>query len=486
MSFLSPWILFFLIPLALYYKKTKQEKLLIFSLFFIIIALSRPVLTHVPTHEKFDAQDYIVAIDVSYSMQGDDLKPSRYVVAKQAIKTLLQNSLHDRFTLFAFTSNAMLISPPTTDSRLSINALDILNPDYILTKATSLKSLLTTVSKTSFETKHLIIFTDGGEEHKLQKLVTLAKHNRIIPYVVAVGTSEGATLQKDGKILKDEHNNLVISRINPMLKDFAYQSGGKYYTLESSDADVVSQILSDLSANDKNLENSEVEVLSYIELFWIALLGAIILFFIRVTKFHTYFALASLLLFVDTPKLQAQIFDFYHFDKAQIFYEQGEFILASQELLKVSPSVSSYYNLGVIYYKNKQYKKALQYFSKIKTSNPTLKQNIYYNMGNCAFKLEKYSRAKIYYKKALSLGFDQESYENLMLIYKYNLQDKKDLTSLLPRQNTKQNTQESKQKKAKKKSDTNSTQTSSNANYKIGYKAYELINKGYTDETHPW
>ncbi len=22
--------------------------------------------------------------------------------------------------------------------------------------------------------------------------------------------------------------------------------------------------------------------------------------------------------------------------------------------------------------------------------------------------------------------------------------------------------------------------------YKIGYKAYELINKGYTDEKHPW
>ena len=141
-------------------------------------------------------------------------------------------------------------------------------------------------------------------------------------------------------------------------------------------------------------------------------------------------------------------------------------------------------------------------------------------MGNCAVKYGKFDRAKIYYQNALALGQDKESYENLILIYKLQLKEKCDITDMLRKQiknkeNTaskKKNIKEEKDKESKNKnSSSNSNQksaTKSNGSsnskkkniqeakkqtdktieskYKVGYRAYELINKGYTNEKHPW
>ncbi|MCJ7765215.1 MAG: VWA domain-containing protein, partial [Thiovulaceae bacterium] len=253
---------------------------------FIIIALTRPVLPNTLKKQKVDARDFIIAIDASYSMQADDLKPSRYAVAKQTIQALLEQLPKDRFSIFAFTSNAMLISPPTTDTEISMMALDVLNPAFILTKGTSINALLKTVSRTSYEEKHLIIFSDGGEDHALQNLVSLAKKNNIIPYIAATGSHDGTILKLDGRNVKDENSNIVISRINPILKDFAFKSGGKYYALDSSTKSIVSNIIADLESDTKKAEPTTIEVLSFTELFWIPLLLAILLFFAAVTKIH--------------------------------------------------------------------------------------------------------------------------------------------------------------------------------------------------------
>ncbi len=183
MSFLYPFAFVLLLPLYFLYKKhyvshkyTQREKRFLFlALAFIFIALTRPVIPNALNKQKFDAQDFIVAIDASYSMQAKDLLPSRYEVAKESLKQIIQALPKNRFSIFAFTSNAILISPPTTDTAISIMALEALEPQYILTKGTSLLALLKTISKTSFKQKSLIIFSDGGEDKYLDALLTLVK-----------------------------------------------------------------------------------------------------------------------------------------------------------------------------------------------------------------------------------------------------------------------------------------------------------------------
>ena len=515
MVLLNAWALFALLPLWLLYRRhikqtnTRQIKLLYLSLLFMIIALAEPALRNAPTKQSFNSQDYIVAIDASYSMMAEDIKPNRFEAAKEAIAKLLRLHPKDRFTLFAFTSNALLISPPTTDTAIAIDALETLNPKYILTKSTSLENLFETVGKVSFKKKKLIVFSDGGDDTDVAKLVSILKKNHITPYFVATATQKGAALKKGGSYLKNEQNELVISKINPALQDIANLSGGKYYELDSPDIiDRLSDDITDLHSAKKSL----LQVQSYKELFAIPLLIAIILFFISITKLHQ---LLPLLLLVLLPyKSEASVLDFYYLDKALKAYDTKQYKEAATYFSKLRATPQSTYNTATAYYKAGMYKKALSLYSRIKTRNPKLKAAIYYNMANAAVKIKKYEEAKRLYAFTLSINpKDKDAFYNLTQLQKLHLQNKKRpklrLRGAKEQKTKSKNAQQNPQNKQNKGGSSNrsATQQSSGSggeqqksqkqgsvrkaknrqnNYKMGYRAYEIINKGYANEKEPW
>jgi len=479
----------------------------------MFLAMARPAYENSYVEENFNSHDYIIALDVSYSMQADDLKPSRYALAKRAIKRVLKAHPKDRFTLFAFTSSTLLISPPTTDTEISMMALDALNPKYILTKSTNLKNLFERIAKMQMKRKNLIIFSDGGDEQDIARLANIAKKSTIIPYIVATATQRGAALKKDGKYIKNASESIVISKINPMLTDLANATHGKYYQLKSvEDIDALSE---DLQSQQSRQEH--IQVKSYKELFIFPLALALILFFLGVTKLSQRFFIFIPLLFSLPNTGDASVFDFYHIKQAKSAYTQQKYIDAARHFEKLTPSQQSYYNIAVSYYKAGNYKKALEYFTQIKTAKKSLKQKLLYNIGNCAVKLKKYDRAKNYYIDALALGDDADALYNLNLLRKLKLKTKKDVSKMLPQKqksSQKKSTQREKKQKsensssASKKSSSQSTNNSANGGgnmkkkgqksmtkriskkhkgtYKFSYKAYEQINKGYTDEKEPW
>ena len=525
MSFVYPFIFFTFIPLYLFYKKNiqkssnpRQTKLLYLSMAFIFLALARPVLQNTLQDEKFDAQEYIIALDASFSMQATDLKPTRYEVAKEAIKKLLQLHQNDRFTLFVFTSNALLISPPTTDTAISISALDAINPHFILTKSTSLKALLESVAKSSFEKKKLIIFSDGGEEHNLNSLLEIAKSANINNFIVATSSEDGAALKKDGHLIKDQYSSIVISRINPILENLAKLSGGEYYTLDSKELSIINKLSDDLRTTTDKTES--IKVKTYKELYFAPLLVAMMLFFLSVTKLHQLYIFIPLLL-LPQPS-EANLLDFYHLAVAKEQYKKGEYLQSAKSFEKMDATVESYFNIATAYYKAHHYKTALEYFSIIESPDASVKQSCFYAMGNCAVKLKRYDRAKNYYLQALALGKDKDALYNLTLLHKLQLKTMVNLIDMLPEKNahtkksssksTKQQQDDKKQGGAKKKSnrsaqssagagaekkskkekssqedkEKNKSSVAKNNNYKMGYKAYEIINKGYTNEQEPW
>jgi len=185
-------------------------------------------------------------------------------------------------------------------------------------------------------------------------------------------------------------------------------------------------------------------------------------------------------------------------------------------------TVESYFNIATAYYKAHHYKTALEYFSIIESPDASVKQSCFYAMGNCAVKLKRYDRAKNYYLQALALGKDKDALYNLTLLHKLQLKTMVNLIDMLPEKNahtkksssksTKQQQDDKKQGGAKKKSnrsaqssagagaekkskkekssqedkEKNKSSVAKNNNYKMGYKAYEIINKGYTNEQEPW
>ena len=522
MIFLNPFALAF-IPIILWIfrdiflqkRSSKGTKLLLLALTMMLLALTRPAITNEISKEKFDANEYIIAIDASYSMQMQDIQPSRYSVAKRNITALLQRDKSDRFTLFAFTSNPLLIAPPTTDSAIVISALDALEPKFILTKGTSLERLFARVATLEGAQKSLLLFSDGGEEYQLQPLLNLLKSAAIELNVVAIASAKGAVVTKNGKTLKDENSNLVISRINPLLKELAQKSGGFYYELHE-DRDMSSTIYSALIERQREKQELTTEVVSYRELFFIPLLLAFVFILLALTKAEKFMPLLSLLLItLPTQKLQASLLDFYYLDKAQKAYKEGEYTRAQEYYRLLSPSQKSYMALANSYYKNGEYKNALRTYSKIKSSNPHIKSILFYNMANAAFRLKEYERSLTYYRHSLNLEYSQEAYENMLIIIKKDLTSRVNVADMLPTKesksvknisktidnkkesensgsNAKQNRRDASGKQGaaagkSKKREQNSKKTAGSHNrFKMGYNAYELINKGYINEKHPW
>jgi Ca-activated chloride channel family protein len=516
MSFFYPMLVLLFIPLILLYlqtgtKKELQTKLLYFSLAFCIIAIMRPVVKNKPQQHSFHAQEYIIAIDASYSMQADDIQPSRFIAAKNAAKELMKNLNKDRFSIFIFTSNALLISPPTTDTSISINALESIDPHYILTKATSLLNLFKTVQKIPLQKKKLIIFTDGGEEYRLQELLKTLKKNTIVPYIVATASTQGSLLKKGGKTLLDDKGNLVVSRINPILQPLATQAGGAYFHI--NDSKLQSKLTKALKDNESEKKKLTSKVYSFQELFYYPLFLGLCLFVLSVTRIlQLLLPSFFLLLLLPYPAHAEQLLDFFYKHKANQAYKAKQYKQALDYYEKVSASPQSYYNKALVLYRLKHYRDAALTLAQIETKDPQLKQKVLYTLGNCAVKLHKYNKAKIYYKKALGLGEDSDAKENLKLLYLLQLKEKKKMYNSLKKEKTKQRSgagtkSKSKKSSAKKKAAAN-TNKNANAgatkrqntqqkhptplkqakknNYKLGYKAYELINKGYTNETRPW
>ena len=515
MTVLNVWVLFGLIPIYFIYKQhispNKETKLLYLSLVFMFFAMARPAYENAYVKESFDSHDYIIALDVSYSMQADDLKPSRYALAKQAINKLFSLHPKDRFSLFAFTANPLLISPPTTDTAISMAALESLKPEYILTKSTSLYKLFETIANTSLKQKNLILFSDGGDEHNIAKLAKIAKKANIKLFIVATATKKGAALKKNGRYLKDIYSSIVVSKINPSLKELATLTDSKYYELNS--LNVIDELSNDLLRQSMKKEN--IRVKSYTELFFIPLSIALMLFIAAITKLpYLLFVLFSSFLF--TQNADASILDFLYIKEANNSYKNKNYKKAAQLFEKTTPSIQSYYNIATAYYKAGHYKTALNYYTKIKTANPKIKQHILYNMGNCAVKLKRYDRAQRLYIQALALGKDKDALYNLNLLRKMRLKTGVNIIDMLPTKNAQEKKSSSKslskQKDDKKNSGgkNNSKQSSAqsassgtksakqsksfsksqgkqkNPKYNMGYKAYEIINKGYTNEKEPW
>jgi len=284
MILLYPIFLWLLIPLALFwwrgsYSFTNRVHLI--TIMLIIIALTRPVVKQTTQESEIEGKDIIIALDISYSMNATDIKPSRYQFAIETIYHLLDSNPADNIMLIAFTTNPLLLSPPTTDHRLIKTALKSLNREFILTKGTSLKKLFEQLSSMDIGYQNLILMSDGGEESNPNELREILNKSNISLTILALGTKQGATINKNRTLLKDKDGNLVISRLNPMLKSLQ----GSYIEASSSPNITADALYSSLSDNSKRAKKRQQ---TYLELYQIPLIVAILLFLMLHTRASKY------------------------------------------------------------------------------------------------------------------------------------------------------------------------------------------------------
>ena len=511
MSILYPGFLWLLVPLSLLFW-TREKKMIetghLIILMLFVLALSRPAIKQGIEESPIEAKEFIITLDVSHSMKAKDIKPNRYDFAKETAHALLASSPTDNIMLIAFTSNPLLLSPPTTDHKLISIALESLNPEYILTKGTSLEKLFKKVASMKTEQKNLILITDGGEEENVEKLSAIIQSSNISLTILALGSRQGTTIENaDGSLLKDKEQNLIISRINPLLERLTSQTGGTYITASSTPASTAQALYDALEMDDQKGELITKKQHRYRELYQIPLLFALLLFLMLHTRAVKFLLVAFTLLGIQA---EASVFDNYYLDKAYQAYQDREFNTTNEYLDKLdTSSLQSRFALANTYYRQGDYKKALKNYLSIRSTSPLIKQKLYYNIANCYAKQKVYEKAKIYYTKALQLGEDKDARANLALVAL--LADKKSaqLGIAHPKSQSSDSSKSEQQDGSKEESRDEDQPSSGSGNggeksntkeqekgklmldskqekQPLSSKVYELINKGYIHEKQPW
>ena len=490
MSFIYPQ--FFILLFAVIWLYKSRYKSLYLALVLMIVALSRPVLHGKKVDEVLDAKEFIIALDVSFSMRADDIKPNRLERAKLLIKEILNEHKNSKISLFAFTTNPLILSPTTTDHKLLLQALGSLKVENILTHGTNFQTLFERVDKIKTPSKNLLLFTDGGDNLDIQ----IPEKMRV--FGVGMATKKGSMLKDAyGKKIKDSDGNLVITRLNPKLKNLCQASGGEFISHDGLDTTL---------GFIKKSKFSSKQQRGFSELFWIPLLFSMILFFFYFVKIpKKVLALVPFL----TLNLDASLLDWYHVNKAKESYEKGLYKEATQEFQKIThKTMQSQMNLANSYYQLGSYKKAKSIYSSLKSTDAKTKKTILFKLGNCYAYLKEYNKAKSFYQKALAFENDKDIVYNLKMIALKLQEQRRDFPSFKSEDKEKDNTpQGSKEQKTKPSKNSKSTKTGvgskgvgkssktkkSSSNKEpskltrpMGFKAYELINKGYISEKNPW
>ncbi|MDQ7085603.1 MAG: VWA domain-containing protein [Sulfurovum sp.] len=518
MSFLYPSVLWVLLPLGILLWHSHRAIVPLvhtFILCLLVIALARPIEEQVLQKAHIQAKEIIIALDVSYSMRADDIKPTRYAFAKETIVALFAKNPSDNIMLLAFTSNPLLLSPPTTDHALIAIALESLNPDFILTKGTSLQKLFDKVSTLNSRDKSLILLSDGGEESDIEGVSAVINTSHIALHILALGSKEGRTIRKqDGTILKDKEGNLVISRINPLLKSLA-RSVGASYTVASSTPQATADAL-DIQIRQEQLASPTIAKMHryYLEYYSLPLGVAMLLFLMLHTRGVKYMLMIMLFLGME---VEASFMDNYHLIRAYSAYEARDYNSTKSHLQKIQePSLQSQMALANSYYQQGNFKQALALYLGIQSTSVTIKQVLYYNIATSYSMMQEYAKAKIYYMQSLQLVEESDALYNLGLIAL--LTDTKEASLGIAHPKS-QSDASSKSESAKDKKDVKKAQEedkpssgsgageaqnkqdidkdkppsrlllekeSQEDKHPLSSKVYELINKGYIRETQPW
>lgn len=510
MTFLYPDFLWLVVLLALLIGKYASKRMTALHLcvaLLVALALSRPILQESKQDAQTKSKDIIIAFDASYSMRATDIPPSRYAFTKETIMALLKLNPSDNIMLIAFTSNPLLLSPPTTDHGLIEVALQSLNPDFILTKGTSLQALFQKIATLQTVPKNLLVITDGGEESNLGTMVSLVQESSTLLTVLAMGTAQGSTVpNKDGSLLKDKEGHLVVSALNPLLGDLASVVSGNYITPSSSPTSTAEEINTALQKNANTQQNIYKKQHAHQELYWIPLLLAALLFLTLHTRALKY--LFILLAFFGI-QAQASFLDTVHLWLAYQNYHEADYNQTHTQLMRIeNHTLESKMALANTYYKLYRYKEAIQTYQSIRSTSIPAKKQLYYNLANAYAQLGTYDKAREYYVKTLQLGEDVDARHNLKMVALLEVKKipKLGKSNLKPQGSDQKSDDKKNDKKAKKSKSSQGAgsggskktskkkaqakpipqNTEKAKSHPLGSKVYELINKGYIHETQPW
>jgi Ca-activated chloride channel family protein len=222
----------------------------IISFALVVIAMANPQLGSKLEEVKREGIDLMIALDVSNSMNAEDLQPNRLERAKQIITKVIDKLQGDRIGIIVFAGEAYIQLPLTTDYAAAKLFLTTINTGYIPTQGTAIgnaidlaRKALTAKEEEKPRSKVILVITDG-ENHEDDALTAAkeASENGIIVHTMGFGSPNGVPIPvyKNNKMVgykTDKDGNTIITKLNEsLLQQIAAIGNGIYIRGTNSNA----------------------------------------------------------------------------------------------------------------------------------------------------------------------------------------------------------------------------------------------------------
>ena len=210
-----------------------------------IVSLAGPVWKKIPQPVFSSRTALVIALDLSLSMDANDISPSRLARARFKIADILNKREEGQTALLVYAGDAFTVTPLTDDTETIASQLTALStglmpiPGNRTDLALSLAEDL--LKQAGAGQGDILLITD---EINLSRSESRAESLRAEGYrvsVMGVGTEQGVPIPlEDGGFLKDNKGQIIIPVLDEApMRSLAAAGGGRYVRLGIDDSDVV-------------------------------------------------------------------------------------------------------------------------------------------------------------------------------------------------------------------------------------------------------
>lgn len=387
-----------------------------------LVALAGPVWSQLPQPVFRTESALVIVLDVSRSMDAQDVAPSRLTRAKHKILDILQARQEGQTALVIFSGEAFVVSPLTDDARTMKTLVQTLETNLMPVQGSrpglALKMGNELLEQAGIPGGGLLLVMDGdaGPE-TLESIKQLASKGRKIS-ILGVGTEEGAPIPEQGGFVKDETGAIVVTKLDPAsLQAAAHAGGGRFapLSLDDRDLDYVLPAFDGVQVSTTTTPTQRTTKLWKEEGPWLVM----VLLVVGLPAFRRGW-LGVMLGFILLPQT-SQAFSWENvWERSD---QQAMKALEQKDPKKAANLFEQSDWKGIAHYRAGDYEQAEQVFSEVDSPDA------HYNRGNALAKLGKYPEAIASYQAALTQRPDHGDAQHNLDVLKKLLEEQRSQSS---------------------------------------------------------
>ena len=259
-----------LLPYVLINKGTKSRRtpIILTSLIGLltVIALAGPVWEKLPQPVFSRQSSLVIALDLSLSMDADDITPSRLARARFKIADILEKNKEAQTALLVYAGDAFTVTPLTDDSATILSQLKALSTDIMPVQGNrtdiALVKAVQLLKQAGLKSGNVLLMTDEIDVEQTRAEAISLQQQGYRLFVLGIGTDHGVPVPlADGSFLKDSKGKIVVPVLHEKpMQSIAKSGGGRYLRMTIDDRDIDSlQTIFSSTGIDGEIETTELQ-----------------------------------------------------------------------------------------------------------------------------------------------------------------------------------------------------------------------------------